>query len=394
MFAITSVFGSSLVENEITIMESKADSVSIYLKENIQVINELFAAAGYDSDINYLENIFDVIVDDKTNTYHSKLLDFDSDKGYILLSDDFMVFDFSIDSEPIFKSFCDFKQLYYFLGFGYYDFDGIEFKTFQNYNQEDLLDLELTSVQYEGQRSSGAGDIFDLNKYLIDKYDSQYILYESRSLNYTTAYDMYDLSLYTHNSSSEGNCGLVSAYNVLQYLATKPEYNNLPLQSSKINYYSAVKEPNLYSKYSAMSNYYVYTSKSFPTLYATARKDTYDRHGKVESFTIGQTSGIIENTMSIYGYSINFKEDIAWGVFNYQKYINDGKPLIWSTTVNTYGAHSMMAFGYKSYRKAIKVLFLTFYDYAFFIELSDGWSIGTRYMDLTSYFGFASFSYY
>ena len=81
-----------------------------------------------------------------------------------------------------------------------------------------------------------------------------------------TGYTQWNLSCYKENTvsnnsvtrSSEGNCQVVSAYNVLQYLAdTKWANSTMPKSTSMITYAPSVSEPNIYSRYYNNGNSFV-----------------------------------------------------------------------------------------------------------------------------------------
>ena len=72
------------------------------------------------------------------------------------------------------------------------------------------------------------------------------------------------------------------------------------------------------------------------------------------------------------------------------KEINDGKPLLWSTTNDTYGPHTMAVAGYAHYHKVINFWLFTVIFEKLFYEIRDGWSAERRYYDMSGHLGLAA----
>lgn len=87
---------------------------------------------------------------------------------------------------------------------------------------------------------------------------------------------------------------------------------------------------------------------------------------------------------------INSKSDEFYKSFTGE--INGGHPIIWNmATSSTYGFHSTVVIGYKTYTKTTTVLGINFYSYVNLMELNDNWEKVSRYFDFTSYIGVGSF---
>lgn len=324
---------------------------------------------------------------------------FNDDNGYLLIGDEAAIYDYEITGPSPLENLTDFDVQIYYLPLSGYHFL-IDGRLVPINSNENDFENTLLSDPYEGQELDGAGGIASTATYVADRYGSGYSLYQYHYLSYSTSHDMFDLSVYWRYEDnlrySEGNCGLVAPFNVMNYFSTKSTYSNLPDYADRVTYNPIYHEWDVYYEKMIESSEYQLNSDltDFPELYISARTNTYDQYGRVESFTIGQSSAIIEMTMDEYGYDINFRENVLWGAFNYKQYLDEDKPLMWSTSTNTYGAHTMAVFGYKTYRKARQVLWWTEYDYVYLIRLSDGWVTYMRYMDLNAYVGFAAFMYY
>ncbi len=370
-----------------------------YIESHIDTVKELFIELGFDDSIKSVDKSYKIIIDDMNEIIEGVLLDFNDDNGYLLIGDKASIYDYEITGPSPLEGFTEFDSQIYYLPLSGYHFliDGQLVPI--NSDENDFEHTPL-STPYAGQELDGAGGIVTTYTYVDDRYGDGYLLYQSHFLTYSTNHDMGDLSVYFHNVNgllyTEGNCGLVAPFNVMNYFSTKSTYANLPDYTDRVTYNPIYHEWDVYYEKMIESSEYQLNSNltNFPELYISARTNTYDQYGRVESFTIGQSSAIIEMTMDEYGYDINFRESITWGAFNYKERLDDNKPLMWSTSTNTYGSHTMAVFGYKTYRKATQVLWWTEYDYVYLIQLSDGWVTYMRYMDLNAYVGFAAFMYY
>ena len=231
-------------------------------------------------------------------------------------------------------------------------------------------------------------------------------------------FDQYGLSCYKENriennqvvSYSEGNCWVVSAFTVLQYLADT-KWTAMPQSSSMITYDPSVSETNIYSRYfdsngnnKSKKLYYnssfVYkydlmsTSFSFPELYTEVRKYVNSKYKQIDDGgSIYKTSKIIEEVAKKYGCTVNAKEHIFWGIYSSNegiKKLNNDIPLLWSTSSCTYGAHTMAVCGYKSYSKVTGWWSFKSTQYKLFYELRDGHETAPRFYDMSGHFGFGA----
>ena len=132
-------------------------------------------------------------------------------------------------------------------------------------------------------------------------------------------------------------------------------------------------------------------TKEFPRLWADIRKYCNDKWGKINSGMLIETSEIIEVIANKYGYNIDAKEHYDWA--NYYssgcKEIDNGKPLLWSTSTGTYGSHTMAVCGYKTFEKKTGWWIFQSVDTKVFYELRDGHSPSARYYDMSGHIGFA-----
>ncbi len=311
-----------------------------YIESHIDTVKELFVELGFNDSLTSVDKSYQIVIDDMNEKNEGVLLDFNDDNGYLLIGDEAAIYDYEITGPSPLENLTEFDVQIYYLPLSGYHFL-IEGQLVPINSNENDFDNTLLSDPYEGQELDGAGGIVSTATYVADRYGSGYSLYQYHYLSYSTSHDMFDLSVYWRYEDnlrySEGNCGLVAPFNVMNYFSTKSAYSNLPDYADRVTYNPIYHEWDVhYEKMIESSEYQLNSDLTdFPELYISARTNTYDQYGRVESFTIGQSSGIIEMTMDEYGYDINFREDVLWGAFNYKQYLDDDKPLMWSTSTNT-----------------------------------------------------------
>jgi len=298
----------------------------------------------------------------------------------------------------------------------------------ENNPKTDILDLQKNNTHYDGQEEYeiGCGKIFDTDQYIKSKYGDGWILNQKKSL------DMYgnlqsNLSCYTNNiydknngccySYSEGNCWIIGAYNIIEYMA-KTKWTRMQSNNYKRLYFPKDEEPNLYSLYydrngnnisgiaQITSNgaiHYNYELNSnaiyFNNLYCEVRKFVNDTFKKTESGSVYETAKIINYMANKYGYSICFKSSIIWGLYSDCGFnsIDNGYPFMWCTSDasnGTYGNHIMAGCGYEIYSKTTSWWIFSFTSYKYFFELRDGHKNYPRFFDYSGFIGFGGIGFF
>ncbi|MDE7297137.1 MAG: hypothetical protein K2N84_07735 [Clostridia bacterium] len=410
----------SNIENYIA---SDSAAVADFIEENFEKFVDEYNMATDDSwDANYIENRFPITIDACGNVYEGVFMDFDNDNGYAVIGCDYEFLDFvTLGASP----YADIKseEYYYSSATGYYYLCKDEYLSVDvdNNAEEDYFYENDNAKHYDGQEKDkkGCGKIIDTDLYVKDKYGSGWSLGNHASLP-MRGYTQWDLSCYrkhiiekdtlSSSTSSEGNCWAVSAYNVLQYMADT-KWTDMPQQTDIANYTPSTDEPKIYSKYfdstgknktkllyynnkkSSTNEWFLVSySRSFPELYTIVRKHVNDKYKKIESGSIYNTSEIIEYTAKYYKHNVNAKEHVAWGGYANAatKKLDDGYPLLWSTSSGTYGSHTMAVCGYKYYTKTSGWWIFKSTKYKLFFELRDGHSTAPRFFDLSGHVGFSA----
>ena len=337
-----------------------------------------------------------VVTLDKEGIY----LDFNGDNGYMILVDGNDVIAWETTGDLDYLKGLNSTYYSIFDGFGYYE--GTQFLP---YDREYLTEEELQSINfssnkpYEGQNSTGDGDIVSPTSYVSDRYGSGYKVEsgDSKSLPKSFSYfKQWDLSIYyeTKDGSefSEGNCTLSSIFALMNYLKTSGKYTSLPSASSKTSYDAT--DDSFYTKYKNKSNYRIDTPKELPNLYLAIRQYAVDNYGyEVSETNPFNITTIIKDIGKKYGETISANHVLVW---SYESQVVDqidaGYPVIINVAnSSTYGSHSMVVTGYSLYTKTTDAGGLNIKDYVKLIKVNDNWSGSARYFDFTNYVALGSF---
>lgn len=366
-----------------------------------------------------IENLIPLSIENEGNSFDGILLDLNDSNGYITIGYDYEIYDVEVSGnqpfgdhkkdKPVFSTTC---------GYFYYDDKCSNWISVINGNNSlevDWENIELNQKTYAGQEENktGCGEINDPYLYVNDKYGSGFKLDESNSLK-MKGYKQTNLSAYWsykkdgEDQYSEGNCWMVSAYNVLNFLAQ--EYYTDMYKPDETKYDAQNEEPNIYKKHfdedrkcketiktndGKIIDKWKLTNHEFPKLYAEERELVDSLYGKCDGGATWQTNNIIHQMTQKYGYKTYENSTYLWEFYANQvpSKIDKNLPCLWSTATGTYGSHSMAVCGYKYYKKITSFWFFKSYKYKLFYELKDGYSEVSRYYDVSGNFGFACITF-
>lgn len=368
-----------------------------------------------------IEKKFPITVHDGDDESEGFFLDFNEKNGYAIVGNDYNLLDFEIRGSSPFEGIS--SESHHFsksAGYFYKNQSGeIISINSKNNTSSNAIYEDIKKKHYDGQEENarGCGMIVNTDDYIYSKYGSGWKL----GLNNTLDMDGFiqpELSCYTTNKHiddsihglSEGNCWMVSAYNVLQYMQ-KHKWTKMPSAHDKVDFIPRNderrtyltyfdengnnKSKKLYYKDGSFASYKYTLSNEifkFPKLYTEVRKFVSERYARVDGGSIFRTSKIIENIAYKYGYNVNAKEHIFWGLYADKgvKKIDSGYPLLWSTSSGTYGSHTMAVCGYKYYYKTCGWWIFKYTKFKLFYELRDGHSENARYYDISGHIGFSA----
>lgn len=366
-----------------------------------------------------VENVIPLYIENQCGQTDGVLIDLNDEFGYITIGYDFEIFDIQAKGN---QPFYDYSGYEYFFstttGYSYYDTNLNDWASVNKDNiseEKDWGSIELNQKTYKGQdgNAKGNGKIKNPDDYVLDKYGSGYSICDSNILD-MDIYTQLQLSVYYQNGnkkdnySSEGNCWIVSAFHVLQYLA-KTEYTDM-YSNREIVYNAKDREPNIYSKHfdnndkcketiiqdnKVVDKWYLSNNK-FPELYTEVRELVDSEFKKCDGGTEAQTSYIVKKIAKNYGHKIGFSNYFRWGAYaDYVKYkIDKNIPCIWATKGDTYGAHSMAVCGYKYYKKTRKFWIFSYSTYKLFYELRDGHLDVPAYYDISGHIGISCLTFF
>lgn len=418
-FSISTAYSNNSSEYSIQTASSTNDSVTPvkcaeYICDHLSDFETYYNEANPDLErltATSVENLIPLYIENIGNQIDGILIDLNNDYGYITVGYDYEIFDVQAKGEqPFFE--CS-KTKFFFstaTGYSYYNDKIDDWVSVNKENISDEKDWEnvtLNHGQYKGQEkdASGNGKIVNPMLYVHDKYGDDYFDYNSSSFD-MDAYLQTDLSAYftTENDGqqySEGNCWIVSAFHILQYMA-KSKFSNMYF-NDYVDYDAKQNEPNIYSKHFNSKDESLEKVKTnsgivdkwelninnngFPRLYSIIREYIDGVYKKCDDGYIWETRDIVKYICNKFGYTVDISTHYNWNY--YADYlvneILEERPALWFTLTGTYGSHAMAVCGYRYYRRQRKFWHFTYTTYKLFYELRDGHSLERRWFDASGH---------
>jgi hypothetical protein len=323
-------------------------------------------------------------------------LDFDAENGYILIADNFEVFEFETNGEISNLDNLDYAYYSIYDGFGYYEENN--FIPYKNYTENDLEKMD-GNLGYAGQFYHGEAYIYNAEAYVKDRYYKNYAfsVYQENSLSQFEYVDQFDLSLFLIRKDdriySEGNCALSSIYAIFNYLSNLDGFESIPTHTVTYD----ITTDALYNR--AISEGYIINHENeFPQLYLDIRTIAMQRYGYLFGGTSGgDISSMIEDVASFYNLNVDATRRTIFKNFNRDiiDQIDAGMPTIWNVGAisifslpiisNSYGGgHSTVATGYKIYKGSVKVLWFKVTKYVKLLQLNDNHFAQRTYFDYSA----------
>lgn len=379
--------------------EAVAEFIADHLSDFVREYNETLAEGEASLQASYCEATMPVYI--TTTNQNGVYLDFDGDNGYLIVVDNYEIAAYATQGDLSYLREQETLMYSLYDGFLYYDAEGnlIPYEGTTAMTEADWEAYLQTELErsYQGQSGNGSdGQIYDPDAFVKDKYGTGYSVYNSNILKNFQYVSQYDLSIYykLQNGTrySEGNCSLAAIYALMNYLQASGKYTELP-KASAITSYAATKD-SFYNKYKQNGNYSITTPKILPKLYASIRNYAITHYG----YEVGGTNPfyiatIIQQVGKQYGYTLKANHILIWSYEGQAvKEIDAGYPVIWNmANSDTYGSHSTVVTGYRTYRKTKTFLGMKLYSYVKLLALNDNWNKSVRYFDFTNYYAFGSF---
>jgi hypothetical protein len=324
-------------------------------------------------------NFYDIEINEVGELFRGVYIDFNGLNGYVVVGENLTVYDFAVEGKSLNDDYKKSNLVYDVLGG--YSYDGIERTSISNIPMGNGYDPSINGVDSDGY-------IVDIDDYVHDEYGTSYDVHASVNASTLTGQKQYPLSVYIDSDGySEGNCGVVAAYNLLMHYRYERSYYGLPYGKTYRSYDPSTEETTLYNSKKNEGGYSIYdledngTQRSFSYLYIETRQESLDVANKVEGLTSWQTRDILNNVMENSSYSTRFEVIEIWTMSTVTNRIDAGEALIWGTIGSAYGNHLMMVSGYDIYVKETRILFVTYRTYKDFFEIRDGHNAGARYYD-------------
>lgn len=377
------------------------ESVSEFIVENLSELGKEYNNTLEEGELSFNATSceFSIPVHITTTNQDAVYLDFDGNNGYMIVADEYNVI--ACETTGDLEYLKGLENTYYSLfdGFVYYE-DGktVAFNR-PTYTQEEIDEFLKTELKgsdsYDGQSTKGDdGEIYDPDKYVADRYDSDYKVDEENLLKDFDYILQYNLSSYYNyvdgRKFSEGNCSLVSAYVVLNYLRKIGKYPTLPND----NVWVDATRDSFYSKYNKDADYDVHEKKLLPRLYKEIRDYCIKEFGyEFDGTNPFNITDIIEDNARKFGARVTADHHI---IYSFEDEVVDqidkGYPSLWNMAMSsTYGDHTTVVTGYKVYKKVKKILGIKFNSYVKLLALHDNWNSSVRYFDYSTYYGIGSF---
>lgn len=385
---------ASNIDNTVTLYESR--KCADFVKENF---NEVIANynVSFEEEIcqaSYIEGECTVYIidEEKFGIY----LDFDEDNGYMLISQNFVLYEFEPSGDLPYLKEQEFVFYTAYDKFLYYNEITETYERFTNINtDEELYTLADTYVvnpiisSADGQPTdSGDGAIYDIDAYVASMYPNY--KYVSRKIipDYQWVYQ-WDTSVYQSDEGSEGNCVINATYSMMNDWHRKGIVNGLP--TGTIDYRFDVLNDRLYSEFGANTNtaglsmsYNLTASDSWrtndesrpsrlPRLYMELREYAIDYGYKPEGgFAFKYVINMAQNVAKDHNISLSVKQSSS---FNTPKdRLNNNRACAISVIGSSrYHNHAMGLYGYVEYNYTSGWWIFSSTKTAYFYIVDDGY---------------------
>ena len=317
-------------------------------------------------------------------------LDFDNDNGYLLVTENYHLYEFEPVGDLSYLKNVDFAYYSSFDGFMYLDSATGVLERYDYVDKSNELfgsgDLISGSVAEENELTGAHGHDTNGHIYNIDEYVAYYYPeYEYVGRYMSTAYQWVyqsDTSVYNHLTSegnfTEGNCVINATYSMMNDWYRRNRFSWLP--SGTVNFNSSLTSDPLYSRYgtNTYDGWYARGSSALsamPSLYMELRSYaiTYGYlpdQGMQASYIID----MVERVGSTRGYTLNmlksssFNDDIKYALNTNQACV-----LVVAGS-NVYGNHAMGLYGYVEYEHTTGWWIFSKTETKYFYVVDDGHS--------------------
>lgn len=369
-------------------------AVASYIMNNLNLLNQVRDENGFHTAV-YSAEISDILIDAyyEPELLEGKLLDFDGDKGYLVVGPNNRYYCLAFVGNPPYNAFTSGTKVYETrLGFQYITDmgDTITLGDEHKYNKQDDYENEPA---YAGQDGAGECRITNPDAYIADRYgNSDVVEYMGgKSIAYGNAYQMIGytaekLSFYQKEVNGVTTYPDMSnyciAFSIIEYIAYA-QRNGAWISDVSNNYLASVSEKTYYD--TQVANGYTSILRKIKGKQRTYRSHVINTYGSDTNADIGiyQVKDLIPSQFD-ESAGVTVSKRYTWRNFMISKrqdYMDLNYPAILDARdTKMYGDHIFAVCGYKRYDKdegtigivgEITVIFL--------IEVMDGMMLNGQY---------------
>lgn len=377
-------------------LKNACDEIVGFIEENIKTFKMEYNKLNEDTfEANYIEDYCIVYVIDYEK--YGVYLDFNDDKGYLVTSFDFDLYEIETKGDIDYLKNVEFT--YYSSVDGFLNHNGEKYERY-----EQTPKAQEIVYGYNGQDEPGDGYIYDIDAYMADRYSSYSLaaVYEDAEVPYIPT-DMFDTSLYVKKVSkdggynydyiqSEGNCALTACFNIFNSWEQMGFYTGFPTKSSQMDFSEKIKEDVNYEKYGTgvggvgIDSYWT-TNTGLSSIFELYERlyyyvTTYRDYTPESGLTTASSKDIIIFGTSYFGggtiyptTSTNFSDVMSS--------LEKGRAVFMgisnSQTFST--GHAVAFLGYRKYTYKSGVWIFSSTKTAYFYMIDDGHTGGVSYFD-------------
>lgn len=366
-----------LAKADLIINEDDNDALATisHIRNNLDQLNQERAAAGYLTSVTSFTTM-DITINSYTEeNIYGFLLDFDGDKGYIVIGPDMRYYDLSfVGNSPVpsgrnvSRFYSDYKGYYY-----------INSENEQiNIGFPNQPDSGTSAVEImDGQLAAGESLIVDVQAYNDDKYGTSFIYTKEHTVynrvNVAGYMDMH-LSFYYNWDGIKmtypdlgGYTAGYSAGKFLAFATNNSTYNN---ENKIISYTPGVNE-NV--NYNAMleKGYSSSSSREISQFTYDYRSNIISVAGSDEG---ARASEVVQALSNMYGSSMTYQSYTEYSFARTDMdMLDNNQPVIFEfNDSDYYGERTVIVCGYKLYTRTKYFIGVTKTDIRFYLEYKDG----------------------
>lgn len=386
-------------EKDSTEIAWTADETVNYVLTHLDEVNEMRAEDGFLTAV-YSAEVSDIIVDMFAQpTVEGKLIDFDGQKGYLIVGPNKEYYAYSSEYNPPFNDFT--SGIHHYderKGFWYEDDAG---------NQVILGEPGNTTNSgpahdqlYAGQKLIGEYSIYDPDAYVLDKYGEEYPLERAYSMyreSYLTGFDYYTMMVYyseldTHLEQITGPeiNGFLAGLSIVDFIGTANKFGDFTT-IIKQSYNPQRNESLVYNTKKTMG----LSSRTLSNIggYNSYRKYVTSTYNDDADLTKEQVRDSIVNYFASRNVTIKteFINGIEVLLKMYLRYFYDKYPFLLyvPTAINSaYTNHFSAICGLREYSKVESIIGSTLMKKTIkvFLEIAESmWYKDTTYFDVYAY---------